>query len=84
MSLATHLNLKLCFVRSVATINAAYNYWGSTFCSEFVPLFLLEDMPDQNLTYLPFTDETHSDVYEACEGSAASPASWGRIKAMYR
>ena len=69
---------------AVATITATHNYWGSTLCSEFVPLFLLKNIPEPNFEFLPFTDETHTELFPVCESSAVSATSWGCIKALYR
>jgi hypothetical protein len=69
---------------AVATVIATHNYWGSTLCSEFVPLFLLEDVSELDLEFLPFTDETHTELFPACESSQMSPTSWGYIKALYQ
>ncbi len=63
-------------------IDATYNYWGSTLCSEFVPLFQIVDVPGECFTFLPFTDAPHAGVYEDCE-SLTHDTSWGRIKALY-
>ena len=65
-------------------ITATHNYWGSTLCADFVPLFLLENVPEPNLVFLPFTDETHTELFPVCENSAVSASSWGRIKALYQ
>ena len=64
-------------------INAAYNWWGSELCDEFVPLFSAPGFPDSCLVYLPFVDQSHATVFAECESTAVSPMSWGSIKAMY-
>jgi hypothetical protein len=65
-------------------VDARYNYWGSTFCDEFEPLFHTEGMDDSLLLYLPYVDESHAVVYEECEFSSTENTSWGAIKALYR
>jgi parallel beta-helix repeat protein len=65
-------------------INAAYNWWGSELCDEFVPLFDAPGVPDSCFVYLPFLDESHTTVFAECESTAISPTSWGSIKAMYK
>jgi len=65
-------------------VDARYNYWGSVFCDEFVPLFSVSGAPDSLLQFLPYVDGTHTVVYEDCEYSAIENVTWGAIKALYR
>ncbi len=66
-------------------IDASYNYWGSIYCIDFLPRFDITDVPDSCFIYLPFTDETHTEVFGDCETAIfAHPVSWGRIKELYR
>ncbi len=79
-------NLRLTNWNSELIVDASYNYWGSIYCDEFEPLFVVtvggEDTT--SFTYFPFTDEPHATVYEDCESVATEAVSWGAMKALYR
>ncbi len=65
-------------------ISGGYNFWGSVLCADFAPLFDVEEDDGVQFEFLPFTDESHSLIYEDCEASATQPVTWGRLKALYR
>jgi hypothetical protein len=79
------INLRLRNYSVEMTVDASYNYWGSVFCDEFEPGFSVLGVPDSSFTYLPFTNESRSTVYEDCgSGAEENSVSWGAIKALYR
>ena len=66
------------------SIDARYNYWGMTLCTEFVPQFDVDEPPDVSFSFLPFVNESHAQVFTECESTAVHQTTWGSIKAMYR
>jgi hypothetical protein len=66
-------------------LDATYNFWGSVACSTFVPYFDIGDgVSDTAFIFEPFVDQTHTTVYENCEGVPVEQQSWGSIKSLYR
>ncbi len=79
------VNLYAASYRVDLDLDATYNFWGSVVCSTFVPLFdIHENVPDSAFVFEPFVDETHTVIYENCEGVPVEHWSWGSIKAIYR
>lgn len=77
-------NLQLVNQSVLLDVDARYNYWGSAYCDEFVPLFYTSGVPDTCFTFLPYVDEAHATVYEECQYTTVQNLSWGAIKAMFR
>lgn len=86
LSLLVVLAVAAAPVRSdiITVDDATYNYWGSIYCDEFLPLITLYDVPDSCFAFLPYLDEPHLAVYDECEYTTVHSATWGAIRAMYR
>ncbi len=79
------INLHATANRVELYLDATYNFWGSVACSTFVPYFDIGDgVSDTAFIFEPFVDETHTKVFEECEGVPVEQQSWGSIKSLYR
>jgi len=80
------VNFKAHALEDIGYVQVAggYNYWGSTLCVDFVPSFVVDEHDDVSFDFLPFTDESHTLIFDECESNPTEPRTWGSIKAMYR